>query len=91
MFEFYISDHKYEIVKRLQAMKHLCGITGEGFVKASGYVDHQSEAKAYQDILVLEGSIRVSHGKRVVNRARHWCFVLEEGYQQNSVAHSEPG
>ncbi|CAN1195865.1 Plasma membrane ATPase 1 [Linum perenne] len=42
-------------------------------------MDDTAEAKAYQDILVLEGSIRVSHGKRVVNRARHWCFVLEEG------------
>ena len=24
-------EHKYDIVKRLQARKHICGITGDGF------------------------------------------------------------
>ena len=24
------SEHKYEIVKRLQEMKHICGMTGDG-------------------------------------------------------------
>ena len=29
-FVFIKSEHKYDIVKRLQARKHICGMTGDG-------------------------------------------------------------
>ncbi|CAN1148841.1 Protochlorophyllide-dependent translocon component 52, chloroplastic, partial [Linum perenne] len=43
--------------------------------------------KADTQILVLERSIRVRHGKRVVNRARHWCFVLGRRATSRTVLH----
>jgi P-type E1-E2 ATPase len=30
MFNCHLTEHKYEIVKRLQERKHICGMTGDG-------------------------------------------------------------
>ncbi|XP_022637389.1 plasma membrane ATPase 2-like [Vigna radiata var. radiata] len=63
-----ITEHKYEIVKRLQARKHICGMTGDGVndapaLKKAGIgivvADATDAARSASDIVLTEPGLSV--------------------------------
>lgn len=76
MFSF--SEHKYEIVKRLQARKHICGMTGDGVNDAPALkkadigiavADATDAARSASDIVLTEPGLSVIISAVLTSRA----------------------
>ena len=72
------SEHKYEIVKRLQARKHVCGMTGEGVKDAPALkkadigiavADATDAARGASDIVLTEPGLSVIVSAVLTSRA----------------------
>lgn len=77
-FSGYLSEHKYEIVKRLQARKHICGMTGDGVNDAPALkkadigiaVDDATDAaRSASDIVLTEPGLSVIISAVLTSRA----------------------
>lgn len=81
---FYLSgllphaEHKYEIVKRLQARKHICGMTGDGVNDAPALkkadigiavADSTDAARSASDIVLTEPGLSVIISAVLTSRA----------------------
>nr|CAB3452210.1 unnamed protein product [Digitaria exilis] len=71
-------EHKYEIVKRLQAMKHICGMTGDGVNDAPALkkadigiavADSTDAARSASDIVLTEPGLSVIISAVLTSRA----------------------
>ncbi|KAK4488465.1 hypothetical protein RD792_004229 [Penstemon davidsonii] len=71
-------EHKYEIVKRLQAMKHICGMTGDGVNDAPALkkadigiavADATDAARSASDIVLTEPGLSVIISAVLTSRA----------------------
>lgn len=78
--EFYdiCLEHKYEIVKRLQARKHICGMTGDGVNDAPALkkadigiavADCTDAARSASDIVLTEAGLSVIISAVLTSRA----------------------
>lgn len=74
----FISEHKYEIVKRLQARKHICGMTGDGVNDAPALkkadigiavADATDAARSASDIVLTEPGLSVIISAVLTSRA----------------------
>ncbi|XP_015579193.1 ATPase 11, plasma membrane-type isoform X1 [Ricinus communis] len=75
---YVISEHKYEIVKRLQARKHICGMTGDGVNDAPALkkadigiavADATDAARSASDIVLTEPGLSVIISAVLTSRA----------------------
>ena len=75
---FLCSEHKYEIVKRLQARKHICGMTGDGVNDAPALkkadigiavADATDAARSASDIVLTEPGLSVIISAVLTSRA----------------------
>lgn len=75
---FIKSEHKYEIVKRLQARKHICGMTGDGVNDAPALkkadigiavADATDAARSASDIVLTEPGLSVIISAVLTSRA----------------------
>ena len=73
-----ITEHKYEIVKRLQARKHICGMTGDGVNDAPALkkadigiavADATDAARSASDIVLTEPGLSVIISAVLTSRA----------------------
>lgn len=73
-----LSEHKYEIVKRLQARKHICGMTGDGVNDAPALkkadigiavADATDAARSASDIVLTEPGLSVIISAVLTSRA----------------------
>lgn len=71
-------EHKYEIVKRLQARKHICGMTGDGVNDAPALkkadigiavADATDAARSASDIVLTEPGLSVIISAVLTSRA----------------------
>jgi len=78
MMSLFIPEHKYEIVKRLQARKHICGMTGDGVNDAPALkkadigiaVDDATDAaRSASDIVLTEPGLSVIISAVLTSRA----------------------
>jgi P-type E1-E2 ATPase len=78
MFNCHLTEHKYEIVKRLQARKHICGMTGDGVNDAPALkkadigiaVDDSTDAaRSASDIVLTEPGLSVIVSAVLTSRA----------------------
>lgn len=74
----YLAEHKYEIVKRLQARKHICGMTGDGVNDAPALkkadigiavADATDAARSASDIVLTEPGLSVIISAVLTSRA----------------------
>ena len=74
----FCSEHKYEIVKRLQARKHICGMTGDGVNDAPALkkadigiavADATDAARSASDIVLTEPGLSVIISAVLTSRA----------------------
>lgn len=74
----YFTEHKYEIVKRLQARKHICGMTGDGVNDAPALkkadigiavADATDAARSASDIVLTEPGLSVIISAVLTSRA----------------------
>ena len=72
------TEHKYEIVKRLQARKHICGMTGDGVNDAPALkkadigiavADATDAARSASDIVLTEPGLSVIISAVLTSRA----------------------
>lgn len=72
------AEHKYEIVKRLQARKHICGMTGDGVNDAPALkkadigiavADATDAARSASDIVLTEPGLSVIISAVLTSRA----------------------
>ena len=72
------TEHKYEIVKRLQARKHVCGMTGDGVNDAPALkkadigiavADATDAARSASDIVLTEPGLSVIISAVLTSRA----------------------
>jgi H+-transporting ATPase len=77
-FNYHFTEHKYEIVKRLQARKHICGMTGDGVNDAPALkkadigiaVDDSTDAaRSASDIVLTEPGLSVIISAVLTSRA----------------------
>ncbi|XP_025618744.1 ATPase 11, plasma membrane-type isoform X1 [Arachis hypogaea] len=75
---YFWSEHKYEIVKRLQARKHICGMTGDGVNDAPALkkadigiavADATDAARSASDIVLTEPGLSVIISAVLTSRA----------------------
>lgn len=75
---YIFSEHKYEIVKRLQARKHICGMTGDGVNDAPALkkadigiavADATDAARSASDIVLTEPGLSVIISAVLTSRA----------------------
>ncbi|XP_009398400.2 plasma membrane ATPase 1 isoform X1 [Musa acuminata AAA Group] len=75
---FLLPEHKYEIVKRLQARKHICGMTGDGVNDAPALkkadigiavADATDAARSASDIVLTEPGLSVIISAVLTSRA----------------------
>lgn len=75
---FWVAEHKYEIVKRLQARKHICGMTGDGVNDAPALkkadigiavADATDAARSASDIVLTEPGLSVIISAVLTSRA----------------------
>ena len=75
---FVVTEHKYEIVKRLQARKHICGMTGDGVNDAPALkkadigiavADATDAARSASDIVLTEPGLSVIISAVLTSRA----------------------
>lgn len=68
LLKFVLEEHKYEIVKRLQELKHICGMTGDGVNDAPALkkadigiavADSTDAARSASDIVLTEPGLSV--------------------------------
>lgn len=73
-----MTEHKYEIVKRLQARKHICGMTGDGVNDAPALkkadigiavADATDAARSASDIVLTEPGLSVIISAVLTSRA----------------------
>lgn len=78
MISFLIIEHKYEIVKRLQEKKHICGMTGDGVNDAPALkkadigiavADATDAARSASDIVLTEPGLSVIISAVLTSRA----------------------
>ena len=78
IFFFIFSEHKYEIVKRLQERKHICGMTGDGVNDAPALkkadigiavADATDAARSASDIVLTEPGLSVIISAVLTSRA----------------------
>ncbi|XP_010545150.1 PREDICTED: ATPase 7, plasma membrane-type [Tarenaya hassleriana] len=80
-------EHKYEIVRRLQARKHICGMTGDGVNDAPALkkadigiavADSTDAARSASDIVLTEPGLSVIISAVLTSRAifQQLCFTL---------------
>jgi P-type E1-E2 ATPase len=72
------AEHKYEIVSRLQARKHICGMTGDGVNDAPALkkadigiavADSTDAARSASDIVLIEPGLSVIISTVLTSRA----------------------
>ncbi|KAK7827615.1 atpase 4 [Quercus suber] len=63
------AEHKYEIVKRLQARKHICGMTGDGADIGIAVADATDAARSASDIVLTEPGLSVIISAVLTSRA----------------------
>jgi H+-transporting ATPase len=77
-FYYCLIEHKYEIVKRLQARKHICGMTGDGVNDAPALkkadigiavADSTDAARSASDIVLTEPGLSVIISAVLTSRA----------------------
>lgn len=77
-FSFVDAEHKYEIVKKLQEMKHICGMTGDGVNDAPALkkadigiavADATDAARSASDIVLTEPGLSVIISAVLTSRA----------------------
>lgn len=75
---FSFAEHKYEIVRRLQARKHVCGMTGDGVNDAPALkkadigiavADSTDAARSASDIVLTEPGLSVIISAVLTSRA----------------------
>lgn len=78
LLESLFSEHKYEIVERLQARKHICGMTGDGVNDAPALkkadigiavADATDAARSASDIVLTEPGLSVIISAVLTSRA----------------------
>jgi H+-transporting ATPase len=77
-FYIFFTEHKYEIVKRLQERKHICGMTGDGVNDAPALkkadigiavADATDAARSASDIVLTEPGLSVIISAVLTSRA----------------------
>ena len=88
------AEHKYEIVKRLQARKHICGMTGDGVNDAPALkkadigiavADATDAARSASDIVLTEPGLSVIISAVLTSRA---IFQRMKNYTVSLVSDS---
>lgn len=78
LVESILTEHKYEIVKKLQAKKHICGMTGDGVNDAPALkiadigiavADSTDAARGASDIVLTEPGLSVIISAVLTSRA----------------------
>ena len=91
---FLCSEHKYEIVKRLQARKHICGMTGDGVNDAPALkkadigiavADATDAARSASDVILTEPGLSVIFSAVLTSRA---IFQRMKNYTVCQIKHS---
>lgn len=87
-----MTEHKYEIVKRLQARKHICGMTGDGVNDAPALkkadigiavADATDAARSASDIVLTEPGLSVIISAVLTSRA---IFQRMKNYTVSSAS-----
>ncbi|XWS49690.1 hypothetical protein CRYUN_Cryun12cG0024800 [Craigia yunnanensis] len=81
-------EHKFEIVKRLQAKKHIVGMTGDGVKKADigiAVADSTDAARSASDIVLTEPGIIPSVLTTIVPSNLKLVFILQLGFMLLTV------
>ncbi|VAH95564.1 unnamed protein product [Triticum turgidum subsp. durum] len=87
-------EHKYEIVKRLQARKHICGMTGDGVNDAPALkkadigiavADATDAARSASDVILTEPGLSVIFSAVLTSRA---IFQRMKNYTVCQIKHS---
>lgn len=93
-FLFCTTEHKYEIVKKLQEKKHICGMTGDGVNDAPALkkadigiavADATDAARGASDIVLTEPGLSVIISAVLTSRA---IFQRMKNYTVSSVCFS---
>ncbi|RRT33088.1 hypothetical protein B296_00059167, partial [Ensete ventricosum] len=95
---FLLPEHKYEIVKRLQARKHICGMTGDGVNDAPALkkadigiavADATDAARSASDIVLTEPGLSVIisavlTSRAIFQRMKNYTvlYILQPKYMQ---------
>lgn len=94
LFMAMISEHKYEIVKRLQARKHICGMTGDGVNDAPALkkadigiavADATDAARSASDIVLTEPGLSVIisavlTSRAIFQRMKNYTVIISLGH-----------
>jgi len=92
-FSFFGTEHKYEIVKKLQEKKHICGMTGDGVNDAPALkkadigiavADATDAARSASDIVLTEPGLSVIISAVLTSRA---IFQRMKNYTVSSSSH----
>ncbi|KAL8552713.1 hypothetical protein ACS0TY_001412 [Phlomoides rotata] len=96
------AEHKYEIVKRLQARKHICGMTGDGVNDAPALkkadigiavVDATDAARSASDIVLTEPGLSVIISDVLTSRAifqRMKNYTIDaSGVKTETITHDQ--
>jgi len=88
-----VAEHKYEIVKKLQEMKHICGMTGDGVNDAPALkradigiavADATDAARSASDIVLTEPGLSVIISAVLTSRA---IFQRMKNYTVRTTVH----
>lgn len=91
---FFEIEHKYEIVKKLQERKHICGMTGDGVNDAPALkkadigiavADATDAARSASDIVLTEPGLSVIISAVLTSRT---IFQRMKNYTVSSIHHS---
>lgn len=89
-----MAEHKYEIVKKLQEMKHICGMTGDGVNDAPALkradigiavADATDAARSASDIVLTEPGLSVIISAVLTSRA---IFQRMKNYTVRTTVHA---
>ena len=94
LFVFIFPEHKYEIVKRLQAREHICGMTGDGVNDAPALkkadigiavADATDAARSASDIVLTEPGLNVIisavlTSRAIFQRMKNYTVCQKEAY-----------
>ena len=98
IFDF--TEHKYEIVKRLQARNHICGMTGDGVNDAPALkkadigiavADSTDAARGASDIVLTEPGLSVIisavlTSRAIFQRMKNYTVIQQKKKKNQSIS-----
>ncbi|RWW60420.1 hypothetical protein BHE74_00032583 [Ensete ventricosum] len=105
MYSFLGTEHKYEIVRKLQERKHICGMTGDGVNDAPALKkadigiavsDATDAARSASDIVLTEPGLSVIisavlTSRAIFQRMKNYTRPRDDGGSVPASQHHQPG